>query len=109
MPPFANKTNVRINYFRVNHNDISLIIKNLDSNKAHGCENISIKMIQISGELIALLFKLLFETTLKKKKFPEIRKLADVVPVHQKEEKNFLNLIRLDFLRVVFLKGRGSI
>ena len=29
----------------LNHNDISSIIKNLDSNKAHGCDNISIKMI----------------------------------------------------------------
>ena len=46
MPPFAYKTNVRINSFRKNHN-ISLIIKNLDSNKAHGCDNISTKMIQI--------------------------------------------------------------
>ena len=35
MPPFAYTTNVRINSFRINHNDISLIIKNLDSNKAH--------------------------------------------------------------------------
>ena len=30
------KTNVRINSFRVNHKDISLIIKSLNSNKAHG-------------------------------------------------------------------------
>ena len=47
MPPFAYKTNVRINYFRININDnnISLIIKNLDSNKAHGYDHISIKMI----------------------------------------------------------------
>ena len=45
VPPFAYKTNVRINSFRKNH--ISLIIKNLDSNKAHGCDNISIKMTQI--------------------------------------------------------------
>ena len=54
MPPFAYKTNVRINSLRINHNDISLIIKNIDLNKAHGCDNISIKMIQICGESIAL-------------------------------------------------------
>ena len=36
MSPFAYKTNVRINSFRVNHKDISLIIKSLNSNKAHG-------------------------------------------------------------------------
>ena len=54
LPPFAYKTNFKINSFRINHNDISLIIKNLDSNKAHACDNISIKMIQICGESIAL-------------------------------------------------------
>ena len=72
MPPFAYKTNVRINSFRINHNDISLTIKNIDSNKAHGCDNISIKMIQICGESIALPLKLLFETGLKEAKFPDI-------------------------------------
>ena len=77
MPPFACKTNVRVNSFHINHNDISSIIKNLDSNKAHGCDNISIKMIQICGESIALTFKLLFETALKEKTFPDIWKLAN--------------------------------
>ena len=61
----------------LNHNDITSIIKNLDSNKAHGCDNISIKMIQICGESIALPLKLLFETALKEKKFPDIWKLAN--------------------------------
>ena len=87
MLPFAYKTNVRINFFHINHNDISLIIKNLDSNKAHTCGNISKKMIQICGGSIALPLKLLFETALKEKTFPDIWKLANIVPVHKKEEK----------------------
>ena len=76
MPLFTYKTIVKINSFRMNYNDISLTIKNLDSNKADdGCDNISIisiKMIQICGESIALPLNLLFETTLKEKKFPYI-------------------------------------
>ena len=72
MPQFAYKTNVRINSFCISLNDISLIIKYLDSNKAHGCDNISIKMIQICGESIAFPLKLLFETALKEKKLPDI-------------------------------------
>ena len=87
MPPSAYKTNVIINSFRINHNDISLIVKNLDSNKAHGCDNISIKMKQSCGESIALPLKLLFETVLKEKKFPDIWKLTNVVPVHKKKKK----------------------
>ena len=45
-------------------------------------------MIQIRGEPIALPFKLLFEAALKKKNFPDIWKLANVVPVHKKEKQN---------------------
>ena len=104
MPPFAYKTNVRINSSRINHNDISLIIKKLDSNKAHGCDNISIKMIQICGESIALPLKLLFETALKEKKFPDIWKLANVVPVHKKEEKKLLKNYRPISLLPIFSK-----
>ena len=90
MPPFAYKTIVRIISFRINHNDISLTITNLDSNKTHGCDNISIKIIQICGESITLPFSLLFKTALKEKKFSDIRKLANVVPVYKKEEKILL-------------------
>ena len=90
MPPFAYKTKVRIISFCINHNDISLIIKNLDLNKAHCFDNISIKMVQICGKSIGLLLKLLFETALKGKKFPDVWKLANVVPVHKKEEINLL-------------------
>ena len=50
IPPLTYKTKIRINFLRINHNDISSIIKNLDSSKAHGCENISTKTIQICGE-----------------------------------------------------------
>ena len=95
MPPFAYKTKVKIHSFHINHNDISLIIKNLDSNKAHGCDNSSIKMIQIRGGPIVVPLKLLFETALKEKKFPDVWKLANVVPVHKKEKQNCLKSIVL--------------
>ena len=42
-------------------------MKNLDSNKVHSCDNISIKMIQVFSESIALPLKLLFEITSKEK------------------------------------------
>ena len=35
LPQLAYKTDVKINSFRVNQNDISLIIKTLDAEKAH--------------------------------------------------------------------------
>ena len=49
-----------------------------------------IKMTQICCESIALSLKLLFETALKVEKFLDIWKLANVVPIPKKEEKNLL-------------------
>ena len=90
MTPFTYKTNAKIISFHVTLNDISLIIKTLDPRETHGLDNISIKMIQICGESIALPLKLIFETVLKEKRFPDIWKIANVVPVRKKDEKNLL-------------------
>ena len=43
MQAFSYRTGSRTNSFHVNENDIVAIIKTLDPNKAHGCDNISIK------------------------------------------------------------------
>ena len=94
LPQFTYKTDVKINSFRVNQNDISVIIKTLDAEKTHGWDNISIKMIQICGDPIALPLMLEFETALKEKKFPDIWKKANVFPVHKNEEKNLLKNYR---------------
>ena len=42
-------------------------MKILDLNKAHGCDNISRKMIQIFGESVSLPLKLQFEIASKEK------------------------------------------
>ena len=85
LPPFACKTNVRINFFCVSHHDTLLIIKNLDSNKAHSCGNILIKMRHICDVFIDFPLKLLFETAWKQEKFPSKWKLANVVSAHNKK------------------------
>ena len=51
---FAYKIDVKINSFRVNQNDILLITKTSDAEKAHGWDNISIKMVQDCNDSIAL-------------------------------------------------------
>ena len=74
----------RIKSFQVTENDILAIIKTLDPNKAHGCDNISIKMIKICSQSLLLSLKIISEHYLKKGKFPKIWKKANVVPVHKK-------------------------
>ena len=54
LPQLAYKTDIKINYFPVNQNNMSLITKTLDAEEAHGWDKISIKMIQICGDPIIL-------------------------------------------------------
>ena len=90
LPPFSYKTNTRMDSFKVTESDILSIIKSLDSTKAHGCDNISTRMIKMCSESITLRLKIIFWESLKKVKFPEIWKKASVAPVHQKEDKTFI-------------------
>ena len=70
LPVFNFKTNNRLKSFDINENDLHLIIKNLNANKAHGWDDISIRMIQLCGKSIALPLKLLFKTILEEGTFP---------------------------------------
>ena len=74
LPPLLYKTNTRIKSFRVTNNDILSIIKSLDSSKSHGFDDISIKMIKICSESVAIPLKIIFEESLKKEYFQKYEK-----------------------------------
>ena len=61
-------------------------------------------MIQICKEVITIPFKLIFDQSLKKEKFPEIWKAANVVPVHKKEDKCLVKNYYSISLRPIFPK-----
>ena len=80
LPPFTYKTNTRINCFPVANKDVLLIINSLDSSKAHGYDNISIKII--------------FEESLKKGIFSDMLKKGNIIPAHKKDDKTLINNYR---------------
>ena len=80
------------------------IIKSLNSNKAHGYDNLSIRMIKICEESISLPLKIIFETSLKHGVFPEIWKNANVVPSHKKDDKTLIKNYRPISLLPIFSK-----
>ena len=98
------KTDKRIKSFNINEKDIISIIKSLNSNKAHGYDNLSIRMIKICEESTSLPLKIIFETSLKHGVFPEIWKKANVVPSHNKEDKNLIKNYRPISLLPIFSK-----
>ena len=87
---FKYRTDKRLNSFTIDENDIFLIIKNLNADKAHGWDNISIRMIQLCGKEIILPLQLLFKTKLEEGIFPGKLEKNNVVPVHKKESKNLI-------------------
>ena len=91
---FCYKTQKRISDIEIKEDDILLIIKNLNPNKAHGWDNVSIRMIQLCGKSIVKPLKYLFESSLTAGIFPEDWKKANIIPVHKKESKNCLKNYR---------------
>ena len=70
--------------------DIAKIIQNLDLVKAHGRDNISIRMLKICGYAIykplAIIFKHCVDTNI----FPPELKKGNIVPIHNKCGKQTL-------------------
>ena len=68
--------------------DIAKIIKNVNPNKAHGFNMISIRMLKICGDSILKPLELIFKSCIESGKFPIEWKKANVVPVHKKITNN---------------------
>ena len=71
LPTFKYRTDKRLNSFAIKEDNIFLLIKNLNADKAHGWDNISIRMIQLCGKEIILPLQLLFKSMLEEGIFPE--------------------------------------
>ena len=67
--------------------DIGKIIQNLDSNKAHGHDNLSIRMLKICGNSICLPLEMIFKLALLTGVFPSEWKKGNIVPIHKKRDK----------------------
>ena len=94
LPPFEYKVNSKIDNVIFTEHDILSIIRSLNSNKAHGWDDISIRMVKICDESIAYPLKIIFETALKCGIYPDKWKKGNIVPVHKKESKNILKNYR---------------
>ena len=94
LPPLLMKTDKRLNTISFKDSDITSIIKSLKSTKTHGADNISIRMIQLCGDSIKLSLTLIFKFSVRNGIFPAIWKMANIIPVHKKEEKNIMKNYR---------------
>ena len=82
-------TNNRLSSVTFSQDDIAKIIQNLGSGKAHGHDNISIRMLKICGSAIyepsAIIFKQCVDTGI----FPSEWKKGNIVFIHEKATKRY--------------------
>ena len=66
---------------------IAKVIQNLDPNKAHGHDNISICLLKVCGPSIYKLLEIIFNQCLETGVFSSKWKKGSIVPIHKKEDK----------------------
>ena len=67
--------------------DVYKIIKNLDPNKVHGHDMISMRMLKLCGISICKPLRIIFQNCLRSGMFPSKWKKANVVPTFEKGNK----------------------
>ena len=75
-----------------NEGELLQIIRPLNINKAHGHDDISIRMIKICDKSLLKPFIVLFRNSIKSSCYPDIWKKSDIIPV-QKKKKNDKQLV----------------
>ena len=87
-----------------NEGEILKIIRALNINKAHGHDDISIRMIKICDESLLKPLLILFKNSLKLSYYPDIWKKSNIIPAHKKNDKQLLNNYRPISLLPIFGK-----
>ena len=104
LPKCLFKTGARIAEVALSDEAILKIIRDLNPNKAHGWDKISIKMIRLCDKSIILPLAIIFKTILSTGIYPDVWKKGNIVPVHKKESKNSVRNYRPISLLPIFGK-----
>ena len=81
-------TQSRLNYIDFNEDEILKIIRALNIHKAHGHDDISIRMIKICDKSLLEPLILLFENSTKSSCYLDTWKRSNIIPVHKKMVNN---------------------
>ena len=97
-------TQSRLSTLDFNEEELIKIIRNLNVHKAHGHDDISIRMIKMCDKSILKPLMLLFENSTKSSYYPDIWKKSNIVPVHKKNDKQLVTNYRPISLLPIFGK-----
>ena len=94
LPDFQYITEARIDSFEIREDSILSLIRNLNPNKATGSDEISGQMLLICDDTVVLPLLIIFRSILEKSIYPDQWKLANVVPIYKKEDKQLVKNYR---------------
>ena len=87
------ETSNRLSTVDINSKKILKLIQSLNSNKVHGHDGISIRMLNLCEPSILKPLSLLFDNCVRDGVFPNDWKKANVIPVHKKGKKGHRQLV----------------
>ena len=87
-------TETKLSSFNIEDEDIYKIIKTLDINKAHGHDELSIRILKLSDKSITKPLSIIFKNCKRKSTFPNFWKKTNVVPIRKKREKDYIKNYR---------------
>ena len=94
LPEFMPKTMASLSIIGIIRDAIINIISNMNSNKAHGFDGISIPMLKICAEEVATPLQIIFQDCLNSGQFPDSWKFTNVQPIHKKANRQKINNYR---------------
>ena len=83
-----------LSFVDIKESDILNTLKSLNANKAHEHDDIPIRMLKLSQKSILKPLKLIFENCLRTRLFPDQWKKANLVPIHEKGDKQLIENYR---------------
>ena len=83
-------TQSRLGSLNFNEDEILKIIRALNPHKAHGYDDISIRMIKICDKSLLKPLIILFKNSTKSSHYPDIWKRSNIIPVHKKNDKQLV-------------------
>ena len=90
LPTLLETPNETASSLEIIASDIGKIIKAPKVNKAHGQDEISIRMLKLCESAITKPLDLIFKNCLVSNTFPDVWKKANVIPVYKKGDKQLL-------------------
>ena len=85
------KTNKRLYQLNIKEDDILKIIRKLNVNKAHGHNDISIRMLKICDSVLTEPLSVIFNNCIDHGVFLDTWKMSHILPIHKTNDKRYLN------------------